>query len=443
MSDVPQGENWWQASDSKWYPPDQRTTPPPPPPTGQLPKSGRRRLIAALIVVVLILSGIGAYAATKSSAVVLTGTSSCSTHDQMQVYSGKATFEYGEPTVSGVALQGENGGLRATWTFDGPLQDEGLGTTSIFLVTIYPTRNAHGDPNKRIGLGASNAFGKGWSATAESYTTNHAVAAPIVSGNSLSVVYPQAALSGWVSQPFWWSAEEQTIQIGVPTGDPNEPINTNDGGGAIVACPSPSGGYQSADPAWTSGDLVTFPGGHQDSVTSHGSVPPATESPAPTGAPTPPTTAPTPSSANLGSTPISTSAAEALCPPMQEVISGSGVTVETMQWISAPAGGQCQYGSGSNAITIEYSANLGGSAYTSARDAVQPAPSSLSGFGGPAFSSTNATSSTVTVGVGIGPELMIVTGSSSYNPGGLSQFAQNIQQFAQSLIRPVQQVLSN
>ena len=34
MSDVPQGEGWWQASDGKWYPP---MPPPPPNPYGQQP----------------------------------------------------------------------------------------------------------------------------------------------------------------------------------------------------------------------------------------------------------------------------------------------------------------------------------------------------------------------------------------------------------------------
>jgi len=33
MSDAPQGEGWWQASDGKWYPP-QRGAPPAPPPPG-------------------------------------------------------------------------------------------------------------------------------------------------------------------------------------------------------------------------------------------------------------------------------------------------------------------------------------------------------------------------------------------------------------------------
>ena len=34
MSDTPQGPNWWQASDGKWYPPEAHpsaSTPPPPP----------------------------------------------------------------------------------------------------------------------------------------------------------------------------------------------------------------------------------------------------------------------------------------------------------------------------------------------------------------------------------------------------------------------------
>ena len=151
----------------------------------------------------------------------------------------------------------------ATWTFEGPLQNEGLGTVTTFLVTVYPTRNALGDSTKWISLGATNGSGKGWNASAESYTTNRAVAAPIVSGNTLAVDFPQNALSGWVSQPFWWSAQEQTVQIGIPTGDPSNPIDTSVSGGAIVACPSPSGGYQSAVPTWTSGDLVQFPGGHE------------------------------------------------------------------------------------------------------------------------------------------------------------------------------------
>jgi hypothetical protein len=35
MSDVPQGEGWWQASDGRWYPPTQAPGPlPPPPPPG-------------------------------------------------------------------------------------------------------------------------------------------------------------------------------------------------------------------------------------------------------------------------------------------------------------------------------------------------------------------------------------------------------------------------
>ncbi len=31
-ADEPQGENWWQASDGKWYPPTRPSTPMPPPP---------------------------------------------------------------------------------------------------------------------------------------------------------------------------------------------------------------------------------------------------------------------------------------------------------------------------------------------------------------------------------------------------------------------------
>jgi hypothetical protein len=38
MSDVPQGEGWWQASDGRWYPPTQAPGPlPPPPPPGPGP----------------------------------------------------------------------------------------------------------------------------------------------------------------------------------------------------------------------------------------------------------------------------------------------------------------------------------------------------------------------------------------------------------------------
>lgn len=32
MSDAPQGDGWWQASDGNWYPPDLSTLPPPPAP---------------------------------------------------------------------------------------------------------------------------------------------------------------------------------------------------------------------------------------------------------------------------------------------------------------------------------------------------------------------------------------------------------------------------
>jgi len=31
MSDRPNGEGWWLASDGKWYPPESRPNPPPPP----------------------------------------------------------------------------------------------------------------------------------------------------------------------------------------------------------------------------------------------------------------------------------------------------------------------------------------------------------------------------------------------------------------------------
>ncbi len=66
MSDRPQGDDWWLASDGKWYPPQSRSTPPPPqqelapvpaapygaPATGHLygkppPPSGGRRFVSA------------------------------------------------------------------------------------------------------------------------------------------------------------------------------------------------------------------------------------------------------------------------------------------------------------------------------------------------------------------------------------------------------------
>ena len=39
MSDRPQGEGWWLASDGKWYPPESRPAPPAPPaaPVGRGP----------------------------------------------------------------------------------------------------------------------------------------------------------------------------------------------------------------------------------------------------------------------------------------------------------------------------------------------------------------------------------------------------------------------
>ncbi len=42
MSDAPQGEGWWQASDGKWYAPEQRTQQQPPPgaPAGYGPSPG-------------------------------------------------------------------------------------------------------------------------------------------------------------------------------------------------------------------------------------------------------------------------------------------------------------------------------------------------------------------------------------------------------------------
>src|SRR5688500_8163474 len=45
MSDQPQGEGWWLASDSRWYPPETHPDyrplpPPPPPPFGQPPAGG-------------------------------------------------------------------------------------------------------------------------------------------------------------------------------------------------------------------------------------------------------------------------------------------------------------------------------------------------------------------------------------------------------------------
>jgi hypothetical protein len=440
VSDVPQGQDWWQGSDSKWYPPEVRTNQLSPSPIARPPRSGRRGLIALLIVIVLIGAGVGTYVATSSSAVALTGASSCSTSDHFYVYNGRATFEYGEPTVNAVALQGFNGGLKATWTFDGPLQNEPLGTFTTFLITAYPARNARGDATKWISLGASNGSGKGWSALAASYTTNHAVAAPIVSGNTFSVGFPQKSLSGWISQPFWWSAQEQTVQFGIPTGDPSDPINTSVGGGAIVGCPSPSGGYQSeSSPDWTSRNLVQFPGGHQTTV--GGSVPPSSASPPTISTYSSPTTRPISKSSGLGPNPLTTAEAQVLCPEIQTVISTSGVTVDSEQRASASAGGTCQYGSGSNAVSLSFSSNPNGAAYDQALKTAGAAAKILGGFGGPAFEISDSSSRTVTVTVDVGPELLVVSATNSYLPGGITQFAQNIEQFAQEFVGPTQQAL--
>ena len=41
--DRPQGDDWWQASDGKWYPPESRTLPPPPGEFGETDEEQRKR----------------------------------------------------------------------------------------------------------------------------------------------------------------------------------------------------------------------------------------------------------------------------------------------------------------------------------------------------------------------------------------------------------------
>lgn len=66
MSDTPQGQDWWQASDGKWYPPEshpsnqmQQLPPPPVPPSGPIAQDDKKPLykrwwfIAAAVVVVI------------------------------------------------------------------------------------------------------------------------------------------------------------------------------------------------------------------------------------------------------------------------------------------------------------------------------------------------------------------------------------------------------
>ena len=78
MSDVSQGEGWWQASDGKWYPPDLRPDLPPPPkqPKSSLPQPGsppapstspsvgKRVGVAVGVVVLVIVAAIVAFMAT-------------------------------------------------------------------------------------------------------------------------------------------------------------------------------------------------------------------------------------------------------------------------------------------------------------------------------------------------------------------------------------------
>jgi len=73
MSDVPQGPNWWQASDGRWYAPQPPPAPPPPPGYGPSPwygsppipppppSSGTNVLVWVLVAVgVVLLLGMGA-----------------------------------------------------------------------------------------------------------------------------------------------------------------------------------------------------------------------------------------------------------------------------------------------------------------------------------------------------------------------------------------------
>ncbi len=49
--DRPQGDDWWQAADQKWYPPESRLQPPPPPPRRETVLVRAARFIGKAILI--------------------------------------------------------------------------------------------------------------------------------------------------------------------------------------------------------------------------------------------------------------------------------------------------------------------------------------------------------------------------------------------------------
>jgi hypothetical protein len=69
MTDQPQGPEWWQASDRRWYPPEQHPNyEAPPPPSGQRPRGEVKVGLIALVIVVLAAAGITGYLVWPSPA---------------------------------------------------------------------------------------------------------------------------------------------------------------------------------------------------------------------------------------------------------------------------------------------------------------------------------------------------------------------------------------
>jgi hypothetical protein len=90
---------------------------------------------------------------------------------------------------------------------------------------------------------------------------------------------------------------------------------------------------------------------------------------------------------------------------------------------------------------MSFSSNPNGAAYDQALRKAGAAAKNLEGFGGPAFETSDSSSNTVRIAVGIGPELLVVSAANSYVPGGITQFAQNIEQFTQGFVGSTQQAL--
>jgi len=162
MSDSPQGEGWWLASDGKWYPPQsQSQTHPAPPPAGK-PWWKKKRYIIPLVLVVLFAIASAAGGGEENTAVPSAGTGApAGGNDKASTTSAPSAAYGNQPPAEVAFVQAVQVGQSASKAADNDLQrGAAKSTRDAAVCAALPSKEVSGWTGKLTTVDANND-GKG------------------------------------------------------------------------------------------------------------------------------------------------------------------------------------------------------------------------------------------------------------------------------------------